>query len=101
MNNDFKKGFSISAGIIVALLIPTGIYFISSNVLKNNDKNKEYTKWFNACMEANLNERDYTEGVKFDDKIVDNSNKESYFKNFCKNNDSTFWQAWEANQSKK
>ena len=101
MNNDFKKGFSIGAGVIVALLIPTGIYFLSSTIWKNNEKNREYTKWLNACIEANLNERDWSKGIEFDGKVVDNINVEAYFKSFCKKNDHVFWNAWKEKQTKK
>ena len=101
MNNDFKKGFSIGAGVIVAILIPTGIYFISSNFLKKSETNKEYTKWFDACMEANLKDRDFSKGIKFEGKIVDNTNKKAYFESFCKKNDYIFWNAWKEKQTKK
>ena len=42
MNNDFKKGISISLRILAALLIPIDIYFISSNFSIRNEAKEEY-----------------------------------------------------------
>ena len=57
MKEDFKKGFAFGAGVIVALLIPTSIYFISSNVWKRfeetNEAKKEYKKELKKCIKRN------------------------------------------------
>ena len=57
MNNDFKKGFSFSAGVLVALLIPTSIFFISSNLWSKYSKNqaakKEYSRKMAKCIRNN------------------------------------------------
>ena len=100
MNNDFKKGFS-STGLLAALLIPTLIYFLDSNFLKRSEASKEYTKWMYECIQNNLSARDYSKGVELFGTTVDNTNKESYFKIFCKKNDYQFWNAWNEKQSKK
>ena len=59
MNNDFKKGFSFSAGVLVALLIPTSILFISSNLWSKYSKNqaakKEYSRKMAKCIKGNSN----------------------------------------------
>tara|TARA_A100001015_G_C14628322_1_gene570641 strand:- start:97 stop:351 length:255 start_codon:yes stop_codon:yes gene_type:complete len=60
MNKDFKKGFSISLGILSALIIPTGIYFVSSNLLMRNEAKEEYAEYVEDCQVALI--RDWSGG---------------------------------------
>ena len=97
MNKDFKKGFSISLGILSALIIPTGIYFISSRVSRWNEAKEEYYEYVELCSEALL--KDYKEGSGILRMLnVDDANKESFSKDWCKKYDSTFWERWEEKQ---
>jgi len=59
-------------------------------------------EWLEASVfYSNLNERDWSKGIEFDGKVVDNINVEAYFKSFCKKNDHVFWNAWKEKQTKK
>ena len=90
MNNDFKKGFSIGAGIFAALLIPTAIYFISSNVLKNNEKNKAYKAYYAECIEK-------ISDLYLDDSLTMSKEKWKFLIiETCKKDTKKFYLEWDA-----
>ena len=77
----------------------------SSKYEANKEANEEYAKWMDRCIEQNINwgNRDYSKGVKFGkygEITVNNKNKESFFRSFCEENDSGFWEYWEEEQNK-
>ena len=50
MKEDFKKGFSFGAGVLVALLIPTSIFFISSNLWSKFSKSQAARNELKKCI---------------------------------------------------
>ncbi len=100
MDNDFKKGFSIGAGVLVAMLIPTGIYFLSSYISKKIELNKEYSTYVEVCTEAHLGDYKKGFGILIENN-VDEANQESYSKRYCKKNDEPFWSYWKQQKLKK
>tara|TARA_Y100001933_G_C18646215_1_gene416560 strand:+ start:273 stop:569 length:297 start_codon:yes stop_codon:yes gene_type:complete len=93
MNNDFKKGLSISLRILAALLIPIEIYFISSNFSIRNEAKEEYEEYVKLCSEAHLRNYEKGDGILIM-MNVDDANKESFSKKWCKKYDGTFWKCW-------
>ena len=74
MKEDFKKGFAFGAGVIVALLIPTSIFFVSSNLWNKFSKNqaakKEYKSELKKCIKRQ-SPFPYSEAKKYCEKFLE------------------------------